>query len=546
MLKRLFFILCLLLPGVAQAEGRTMIVLDASGSMWGQIDGKTKVEIAREVLSTVLAQVPAETELGLVAYGHRRRGDCGDIEVAVEAAPGTAQSIIDFANSTRFQGKTPLSEAVRIAAESMRSTEDKATVILVTDGIETCNADPCALGAELEQTGVDFTAHVVGFGLTEDEGKAVACLAEETGGQYLPAADADQLADALTQTVAVEPAPEPEPEPEPTSEPVAVEFNLIATAALSEDGPDIEDGTRWDLFPVENGRASDTNIEGKYDDFRVMVPAGDYVLRVKYGELFSERPVTLTETATEEVHFILEGGIVNVVGLRVEGGEVEDGVRIDMVNGDANQGGYGTTTGIMPKGEVTVTAKHAWATVTETISLAPGQVVDLELVVGTGVMFPTALYAEGGPKVEGGDIRFDIMSANVGIDGKRQDYGGTYSSSAMNVPAGEYTLSARLGEATVLSEPFTVEAGKRTEVEVILNAGVVAISAPGAYRVDIVEAETDINGNRKDVNGSYGEEYQTTLPAGTYIARVTYEGDKADQEQNFEVTAGQRLEVAIE
>jgi Ca-activated chloride channel family protein len=86
----------------------------------------------------------------------------------------------------KFLGKTPLTEAVRRAAAELKSTEEKATVILITDGIETCEADPCALGAELEASGVDFTAHVVGFGLTaEEEGKAVACLAENTGGKYI-------------------------------------------------------------------------------------------------------------------------------------------------------------------------------------------------------------------------------------------------------------------------------------------------------------------------------------------------------------------------
>ena len=84
----------------------------------------------------------------------------------------------------KFLGKTPLSAAVKQAAEALKYTEDKATVILITDGLETCEADPCALGKELEQSGVDFTAHVVGFGLTAEEGKQVACLAENTGGKY--------------------------------------------------------------------------------------------------------------------------------------------------------------------------------------------------------------------------------------------------------------------------------------------------------------------------------------------------------------------------
>lgn len=60
-----------------------ILVLDASGSMWGQIEGKTKVEIARGVIGGLLDGLPAARRLGLVAYGHRREADCADIEEVV-------------------------------------------------------------------------------------------------------------------------------------------------------------------------------------------------------------------------------------------------------------------------------------------------------------------------------------------------------------------------------------------------------------------------------------------------------------------------------
>ena len=82
-------------------------------------------------------------------------------------------------------------------------------MILITDGLETCNADPCALARELEATGADFTTHVIGFGLSPEEGQQVACLADETGGVYLQAADAGALLDALASTVAEASMPTP-------------------------------------------------------------------------------------------------------------------------------------------------------------------------------------------------------------------------------------------------------------------------------------------------------------------------------------------------
>ncbi|TIM61019.1 MAG: VWA domain-containing protein, partial [Mesorhizobium sp.] len=146
------------------AADRVVIVLDASGSMWAQIDGKPKLEIARESLRTVLQSVPADKEIGFMAYGHREKGSCEDIELIVPPQAGSAGAVSTAADSLKFIGKTPLTSAVRRAAEALKYTEDKATVILITDGLETCKGDPCALGKELRAAGVDFTVNVVGFG----------------------------------------------------------------------------------------------------------------------------------------------------------------------------------------------------------------------------------------------------------------------------------------------------------------------------------------------------------------------------------------------
>src|SRR5690625_1805839 len=72
---------------VASAAEDVVIVYDASGSMWGQIDGVSKIEIAREVLADLVGEWSNDTQLGLVAYGHRSEGDCRDIETLIEPGP---------------------------------------------------------------------------------------------------------------------------------------------------------------------------------------------------------------------------------------------------------------------------------------------------------------------------------------------------------------------------------------------------------------------------------------------------------------------------
>ena len=185
---------------VVPVAQQTLLILDASGSMWGQIDGTAKIEIAKDVVKKTVKNFE-NTELGLMAYGHRRKGDCSDIEILTSPKKDNAKNISDMVDGISPKGMTPMGDSVLMAAESLKYTEQKATVILVSDGIETCDVDLCELGKKLEETGVDFTAHVIGFDMTEEQTIGLKCLASETGGTFNSAKNADDLSEALEETV---------------------------------------------------------------------------------------------------------------------------------------------------------------------------------------------------------------------------------------------------------------------------------------------------------------------------------------------------------
>ncbi len=144
--------------------------------------------------------------------------------------PRHRDDILNRINGITPTGKTPLTDAVEQAARAMSYEDTPATVILISDGLESCERDPCALAEALEKGGVGFTAHVVGFGLGGDADTAsLSCIAEKTGGEFLSAANADELGQALSavavavaETPEPEPVVEPEPEPEPEQPEVAV------------------------------------------------------------------------------------------------------------------------------------------------------------------------------------------------------------------------------------------------------------------------------------------------------------------------------------
>ncbi|MEO0980740.1 MAG: VWA domain-containing protein, partial [Pseudomonadota bacterium] len=291
-----------------------MFVFDGSGSMWGQIDGQAKIVTARETLARVATQLPPDLEVGLVAYGHNRKGDCNDIETLVPIGPAATQSgaLVSSVQSLNPKGKTPLTRAVRRAADALRYQEDKATVILITDGIETCEADPCAVASELEALGIDFTAHVIGFGLSAEESGQVACLAENTGGLFLNADDAASLGQALQQTVALAPAAAPAPPPA-----ASLAKNLSVSVSLEDGAPALTeaDGVRVFWSAVPEGGGEEINLLA-LPRFSARLEPGAYVLtaRTDRGSSASER-ITVSDTDMTEVNLVLGAGQLDLAAI---------------------------------------------------------------------------------------------------------------------------------------------------------------------------------------------------------------------------------------
>ncbi|MBX3690510.1 VWA domain-containing protein [Dokdonella sp.] len=276
----------LLLAGPVLAAENVAIVLDASGSMWGQIEGRSKIEIARAAVGQMVSGWDAGNGIGLLAYGHRRKGDCSDIQTLIPLGPLQGDAFMDTVNALNPKGMTPLSQAVIDAAQALRSSEQKATVILVSDGEETCDLDPCAVGAQLEKDGVDFTAHVIGFDVQNPAHQAqLRCLAENTGGRYFNARDAGELGAAMQGAVGVSTQP---PAP-PATATLAPQGRAVITQPLTVSwrGP-ADEGDFITVVPPDapDGRyltyayVPETEGEGEGSvAFPMPATAGEYELR---------------------------------------------------------------------------------------------------------------------------------------------------------------------------------------------------------------------------------------------------------------------------
>ncbi|MBZ6075430.1 vWA domain-containing protein [Microvirga puerhi] len=195
-----------LTQGSAQEKGspQTVLVIDASNSMWGRIDGKAKMDIARDAVSSLVDALPKGSRLGIVAYGHRRAADCNDIETVMPIGAVDKTKVQAVASKLTPRGKTPITASLKEAA-GLLGAGKPGNVIIVTDGIETCKGDPCALAEELKRKNAGFVAHVVGFDVSALERPKLSCIAERTGGTFLAASNAGELGDALKTTAQAKP-----------------------------------------------------------------------------------------------------------------------------------------------------------------------------------------------------------------------------------------------------------------------------------------------------------------------------------------------------
>ena len=164
----------------------------------GRLDNVEKIVIAKERMME-LVQDWDDVNMGLIVYGHRRKGDCDDIELLVPLGSGNQAAIIAQIQAINPKGKTPIQRSIALAAQHLETLEDETAIVLVSDGLETCDPDPCGYVKSLKQKGIKFTLDVVGFDISDEEREQLECIANAGGGRYYSARNAMQLKEAFTE-----------------------------------------------------------------------------------------------------------------------------------------------------------------------------------------------------------------------------------------------------------------------------------------------------------------------------------------------------------
>ena len=206
MIKKSIFILFLFIA-ITQVKAqntpptRILFVYDASQSMSGKWESGTKMDVARRLLKRMLDSLKNthNVELALRVYGHQSYvppQDCGDTRLEVPFEPNNIDLIKHKLDQVEPRGTTPIAHSLYLSGGDFPESPGRNIIILITDGIEACDGDPCAVSAELQKKGVILKPFVIGIGLNVDLKKTFDCV-----GHYYDATNEKQFNDALNIVV---------------------------------------------------------------------------------------------------------------------------------------------------------------------------------------------------------------------------------------------------------------------------------------------------------------------------------------------------------
>lgn len=532
------------------ANKNVVMVLDASGSMWGRIKGKAKINIARGVVKDMLTNWDKNTKLGLIAYGHRRKGDCNDIQTLIPISKVNSKSFMSTLNAIQPKGKTPIGAAVQKAADSLKYTEETATVILVSDGIETCGMDPCKLGAALKKKGVDFKTHVIGFDIKSK--KAVAqlkCLAKSTGGQYFSAKDASGLKKAMVKTIKIVKKAKPvvvQPKPMvKDAELQGIKLQSIAT----EGAEPLDKGVTYSIYSPEKdlkGNRKRLNYWGGQGTMIRKLKAGKYYVVASYGVNASAAAELEVHTGKLTTHtFNLNVGSVRLNGTADKDSDhLKKGITYSIfypekdLKGKRKRvsywGGQGTMIRSLRAGKYFVTATYGVNGYAEAeLEVKANQLTDFVYNLNVGTVRLNGTAAKDSDPLKKG-ITYSIYYPKKDLHGKRKrvNYWGGQGLMIRSLKAGKYFITATYGVNGYAEAELEVKPNQLTDFTYNLNVGTIRLKGTASNGSDPLEKgitysiyspNKDLQGKRKRINywGGQGMTIRS-LKAGKYFVTATY------------------------
>jgi Ca-activated chloride channel family protein len=181
-----------------ESKSRILFIFDASNSMAGQWEGAKKIDIAREILLDMVdsLEMMPNVEMALRIYGHQSPvppQDCNDTKLEVPFGPSNANRIRQKLRFINPKGTTPIAHSLELAPDDFPPCGNcRNIIVLITDGVEACEGDPCEVSLRLQKRGIILRPFVIGIGSDPGFRETFNCI-----GEYYDAPSKQEFKEAL-------------------------------------------------------------------------------------------------------------------------------------------------------------------------------------------------------------------------------------------------------------------------------------------------------------------------------------------------------------
>lgn len=477
-------------PALAQNE--TVLVLGHANSMWSRMDGGQKIKVLRGAVASILRAQEGKLDLGVMTFGANKPKSCDAMDTVKPIGPIKPAADIKAIEAVNPKGSASVAASLTAAAKLFKPQGGAQSIILVSDSMDECKADPCATAAELKERSPRTIIHFIALGEKSEENLAeLACVPEQTGGVFISAENETELNDALQKTfqlAALGTSEDPEglaipaalppgasgmgaPAEKPTStEPGTVNLSAI----LAKDSQTLTSGLIWRIY---DGRVHD---DGSYKLLHTLreprvtrtLPGGYYLINAAYGRANVTKRLTVwPDKQLDDVFNLNAGGLRLYATLAKQPLLSEQSLTFDVYSDESDQFGNrrkviaGAKSGVVMRlnggaYRIESTYGDSNAVIEAEVNVEPGKLTEATVDHQAGKVTFRLVQKPGGEALA--DTIWNIYSGDGQFVKKS---GGAFPSHIL--AAGSYEVRVEHGQKE-FGAKFSVEAGDKKQVEVVM------------------------------------------------------------------------------
>jgi hypothetical protein len=476
----------------APVQNETVLILGHANSMWSKMDGGQKIKVLRGAVASMLRAQEGKLDLGVVTFGAQKPKSCDAIDTVKPIGPIKAAADIKAIEAANPKGSASVAASLTAAAKLFKTQSGAQSIILVSDSMDECKADPCAIAAELKEKAPRTIIHFIALGEKSEETLAeLACVPEQTGGVFAAAQNEAELNEALQKTfqlAALGTSEDPEGLPmPPVAPPVGADLGapgqkptstepgtLALSAILAKDSQTLTSGLIWRIY---DGRVHD---DGSYRLLQTIreprptttLPGGEYLVNAAYGRAnVTKRMTVWPDKQLDDVFNLNAGGLRLYATLAKQPLLSEQSLTFDVYSDESDQFGNrrkviaGAKSGVVMRlnggtYRVESTYGDGNAVIEAEVTVEPGKLTEATVDHQAGKVTFRLVQKPGGEALA--DTIWNIYSGDGQLVKKS---GGAFPSHVL--AAGSYEVRVEHGQKEYAAK-FSVETGDKKQVEVVM------------------------------------------------------------------------------